>query len=396
MNRPLGVLLVGVLACREPAPVLITTDTVDSAGIQVVTSRTPAWGDGAGWKVASSATLTLGGVAGDPALDFLGIVGAKRLADGSIVVANGGTGELRWFSAAGKHLRTVGGRGTTPGKFAVLTSLYWLGDTLLAWDGRARALSRFTGAGEFLGVDVLRLADSSRAFGALGAFANGDVLAEAGVALDLKDRQPGFVRPGRSLFRFGAGGVSDSVGVLPGEELYLSIEDGHPAVRAVPFGLGSRLTVLPDGFISSEGERLQLEERDTAGRLRRIIRWPGSRLPLLADDIDRQGRVLLGSAKTGVQRARLDSAWRASRKPDSLPAIIGLVPDPLSLVWVRRGGHVADADALWWVFSRDGAWLGSLALPAAASPLDISDEWVVLRTVDENRIERVEVRRLRR
>jgi hypothetical protein len=37
-----------------------------------------------------------------------------------------------------------------------------------------------------------------------------------------------------------------------------------------------------------------------------------------------------------------------------------------------------------------------VALPSAASPLDISAEWIVLRTVDENRIERVEVRRLRR
>ncbi len=230
----------------------------------------------------------------------------------------------------------------------------------------------------------------------LGAFANGDVLAEAGAPLELEGRQPGFVRPGRSLFRFGTGGASDSVGVLPGEELYFSNLDGQATVRAVPFGLGSRLTVLPDAFVSSEGDRLQLEERDAAGRLRRIIRWPGSRLPLLPDDIDRQGRVLLGSAKSGVQRARLDSAWRASRKPDSLPAIIGLVPDPLSLVWVRRGGHVADADALWWVFSRDGAWLGSLTLPTAASPLDISDEWIVLRTVDEDRVERIELRRLRR
>jgi hypothetical protein len=35
-------------------------------------------------------------------------------------------------------------------------------------------------------------------------------------------------------------------------------------------------------------------------------------------------------------------------------------------------------------------------LPATASPLDISNDWIVLRTVDENRIERVEVRRIRR
>ena len=117
---------------------------------------------------------------------------------------------------------------------------------------------------------------------------------------------------------------------------------------------------------------------------------------MTTDDIDRQGRALLGSAGTGVQRAKLDSIWRDMPKPDSLPAIIGMMADPRSLVWVRRGRHVADTESEWWVFAKDGSWLGPVTLPGTAAPLDITDEWIVLRTVDENRIERVEVRRLRR
>lgn len=387
--------VLGALACREPASVAKTTDTVDSAGVQVVTSTGPAWGDRAAWKVAGSATLTLGGVAGDSALDFIGIVGAKRLSDGSLVVANGGTGELRWYSASGKHIRTVGGRRSGPTRFAALISLYSLGDTLFAWDGRARVLSRLSPSGEMLRQDRLRLTDSTRLFAVLGVFGDGSVLAEAGTALELKDREPGIVRPGRSLFRIGPAGA-DSVGILPGEELQLRTTGGRASLTAVPFGLGSRLSVLPDGFITSEGDRMQLHEHDMTGRLRRIIRWPGGRLPVSTDDVDRQGRALLGSARSGMQRAQLDSVWRGSTKPDSLPAVIGLMPDPQSLAWVRQGGHVADTEAVWWVFSRNGAWLGALTLPTASSPLDISDDWIVLRTVDENRIERVEVRRLRR
>lgn len=397
MRRSL-MLLACVLACgREaPSPVAAGPDVIDSAGIQIVTSRTPAWGERSAWKVAGNATLTLGGQAGDSAFDFVGIVGAKRLADGSLVVANGGTGQLRWFSATGKHLRTVGGRGSAPGTFAALSSLYSLGDTLLAWNARARVLTRLSSSGEVLRQDTLRLADSTRLFAVLGVFGDGGLLAEAGTAIELKDRQPGFLRPGRSLFRFSKGGVSDSIGVLPGEELSLTIQGGQAALSAVPFGLGSRLSVLPDGYVTSEGDRMQLEERDTAGRLRRIIRWPGGRLPVSPDDIDRQGRALLGSAGTGMQRAQLDSVWRAIVKPDSLPAIIGLVPDPGSLVWARRGRHVGDAEAEWWIFSNEGAWLGTVTLPSTVAPLDISADWIVLRTVDENRIERVEVRRLRR
>ena len=239
------------------------------------------------------------------------------------------------------------------------------------------------------------MADSTRRFAILGAFSDGTLLAEAGVAIELKDREPGSVRPGRGLFHFSPG-TADSIGVLPGEELRLSIVDGRPILTAVPFGLGSRLTVLADGYVASEGDRLQLEERDPGGRLRRIIRWPGSRLPVTSDDIDRQGRALLASAGSGLQRAKLDSIWSSMQKPDSLPAVIGMIGDPYALAWVRRGMHVADSEADWWVIAKDGSWLGTVGLPGTAAPLDISDEWIVLRTVDENRIERVEVRRLRR
>ena len=86
----------------------------------------------------------------------------------------------------------------------------------------------------------------------------------------------------------------------------------------------------------------------------------------------------------------------ANRAADSLPAIIGMMADPRALVWVRRGMHVADSDTEWWVMAKDGGWLGSVMLPATSAPLDITGEWIVLRTVDVNRIERVEVRRIRR
>jgi hypothetical protein len=381
--------------CSEPVPVASSADVVDSAGIQVVTSKAPAWGDKPQWKVSSSPSLTIGGVAGDPALDFVGIVGARRLGDGTLVVANGGTGELRWFSADGTPVRTVGGRGKAGAPFGSIVSLYSLGDTLLVWDPRVRVLTLVSSSGAVLRQDTLRMADSTRRFAILGAFGDGKLLAEAGVPLELKDREPGLVRPGRSLFLLDRG-VPDSIDVLPGEELRLSITDGRPVLTAVPFGLGSRLTVLADGYLTSEGDRNELAEHDERGRVRRIIRWPGARLPVTQDDIDRQGRALLGSAGTGAQRAQLDSIWRDMRKPDSLPAIIGMMADPRALAWVRRGMHVADSETEWWVIAKDGTWLGSLMLPGTAAPLDITGEWIVLRTVDANRIERVEVRRIRR
>jgi len=157
MRRWWIVLAVGLSGCREPAPVVSGAKVVDSAGIQVITSSAPGWGDTPRWKVASDPSLVLGGVAGDPALDFLSIVGAKRLDDGSLVVANGGTGELRWFSPEGTPVRSVGGRASAKSPFAAIASFYSLGDTLVAWDARARVLTRLSSEGMVLRQDTLRI-----------------------------------------------------------------------------------------------------------------------------------------------------------------------------------------------------------------------------------------------
>ena len=81
--------------------------------------------------------------------------------------------------------------------FTAVASLYSLGDTLVAWDARARVLTRLSSAGAVFRQDTLRMADSTRRFAILGVFGDGTLLAEAGVAIDLKDHEPGSVRPGR-------------------------------------------------------------------------------------------------------------------------------------------------------------------------------------------------------
>jgi hypothetical protein len=73
-----------------------------------------------------------------------------------------------------------------------------------------------------------------------------------------------------------------------------------------------------------------------------------------------------------------------------------MAADEGALAWVRRGGHMGDSTEAWSVLDRDGAWLGTMALPSGAAPLEISREWVVLRVVDADRIERVQVRKIER
>jgi hypothetical protein len=208
--------------------------------------------------------------------------------------------------------------------------------------------------------------------------------------IELKDREPGLVRPGRGLFRFATAFPTASTSCRA-KELRLTITDGRPVLTAVPFGLGSRLTVLPNGYVTSAGDRNEVEEHDGAAELRRVIRWPGARLPVTTDDIDRQAArcsaapVPGHSAPAGLDLARHAEARLAAghHRDDGRPACTRMGP-PRHARSRHRHGVVGDREG------RD--WLGSVMLPGTAAPLDITVNGSCCATVDPNRIERVEVR----
>lgn len=118
---PIGSVLLGaLLACHpEPAHTAIAALTLDSLP-----------------------TLSIGITEGTQALELDRANSALRLANGRIVIANSGTGELRFFDSAGAVLGTVGRKGEGPGEYSGAMTLYsGPGDSLLVYDAGNR---RFT------------------------------------------------------------------------------------------------------------------------------------------------------------------------------------------------------------------------------------------------------------
>src|SRR5690606_5816123 len=93
----------------------------DSAGVRVVRNLAPAWSGSAedAWSLSLEPILEIGVLEGDPAYMFSQMRGPRRLSDGSIVVLDGATSEVRIFDAEGRHLRTFGRKGQGPGEFQV-------------------------------------------------------------------------------------------------------------------------------------------------------------------------------------------------------------------------------------------------------------------------------------
>jgi hypothetical protein len=111
----------------------------------IVESTGPTWQEGQAWTIASQPMLTIGSVEGTPEYELYRASSAARLSDGRIVVANGGTNELRFFDRSGRHIASVGRTGEGPGEFRDLQRVWTLtGDSLLAYDFMPARLSVFS------------------------------------------------------------------------------------------------------------------------------------------------------------------------------------------------------------------------------------------------------------
>jgi hypothetical protein len=102
------------------------------------------------WSVSPDPTLEIGVVHGDSNYELDRAFSSLRLGDGTIVVSNAGSNELRFFDNNGRFLKNVGGSGRGPGEFARLSRIYRHGtDSILASDRGPNSLTVFDTAGNF-------------------------------------------------------------------------------------------------------------------------------------------------------------------------------------------------------------------------------------------------------
>ena len=128
----LGATLVGAGACDHGPALRSAAVRVDTVG-GVVHVRNV--GPARVWRIEPE--LMLRGAGGDEG--FGRVVSVLADAAGGIYVADGADQRIHVFGPEGRHLRSMGRRGSGPGEFRDLYSLAWLGDTLAVLDpGNAR------------------------------------------------------------------------------------------------------------------------------------------------------------------------------------------------------------------------------------------------------------------
>ncbi len=276
------------LACSNSPETHPRTTVTDSSGITIVHNRSPHRSGVETWIIADTPSLDLGGATTDPSQELFYVAGAMRLDDGSIVVANDGTAELRFFGEDGTFLGTVGARGSGPGEFQTLSGLLRYGpDSIAVFDSELRRLTVYDLTGNFGRSATLLPAEGSGLLlvgAALGVFADRTLFLPTRDLFSVQ-RRPGAMRGTQpSIHVSETGTLLDSVGAFPGREMFMqTIEGGVRAVSRI-FGRSTFYAVAGDNFFVGTNDWYEIARYSPTGVLRALIRTDHPRSPVQRGD----------------------------------------------------------------------------------------------------------------
>ena len=390
-------------ACATIHPATLAAQSVrDSAGARVVTNTRPTWSAAQRLRLSSRPTLVIGDRAGDP-YEFTAISGAFFLSDGRILVADGGSNELRMFSANGTHVQSFGRRGDGPGEFRRLHSVQRLAGDTIAVLHEMSSLSRFTSGGTYLSRTnelTSGMIKPGAVIKSVQLALNGSARLVISMPWDPPTQGAGVEFDARALHEVvsGTAAATRSLGELP------VMRASANADGASKPWLGAEAVYASDGsrFCRGYGTSYTLTCYTAAGVTTLIIRraWQ-------PPNVSRQQFVQFtdawlsrwskatGAARDDARREQLDMPYFKT-----LPAFSALLLDRVGRLWARTPASIDAAVAgslndyaigasLWSVFDARGVWLGDVTMPARFSPLDVGADYVLGVMRDDDGVQTV-------
>jgi 6-bladed beta-propeller len=373
----------------------------DSAGIRIVEygDATPAPEH---WSVDPSPVLEVGKTEGDEGYLLTRVVHAGTLINGELLVADGGTEDLRVFDSTGTLLRRFGRSGEGPGEFRALN---WVGidpSGIVAQDLSLRRFSRFGPTGDLQGTFPEPPLPGSMSGVAVGRFDDGSILVRSSVGLpsDPSQLETGLVRDSLGLFLVAHdGSTARSVGTFPGSELVRAVGNGHAVFQQpAPFGLGTVTAVGDSGYYVGTQERYEIRGYRPDGRLREIVRRAGAPTPIPAA-IREHWEALHDSTVARLEAKStppfIVEAVKYHTLPKALPAFGDVRVDRVGNLWVEdyRPFPKEDSVTTWTVFGSDGA-LKATATLSTEQITEIGADHVVAVRRDDNGVPHVREYRL--
>jgi len=409
---PLFVALLSLPSCEGGARTEPSVSR-DSAGIRIIESRAPLWRAGSAWRLDPVPALSIGSVEGEEAYLLARVAGVDRLSDGGIVVANGGSDDVRVFDARGRHRFTIGRRGEGPGEFTWIRALWVLpGDSILVASSGGGRFTLFDASGGLAAtrqgppfIDPLgRFSDGSFL---MARYANPDGATEPGIHRDsllyavYRARSIDAAAEARELVSsFGPQTLVnwpvDTLAIVAGGARYRALRGPGMVQEAVPFTADTRTAVAGVEVFMGDGTTFQVDVHARAGGLSRRIRLLEPNPVVTDSDVAAWQAMRRSWARTDDQRAWAERVIAEMPFPRVKPAYSGLMVDTGGNLWVERFALDREIPSRWAVFDPDGRYLGDVETPARFIMRGIGEDWIIGVWWNEEDVEFVRVYRLHR
>ena len=342
---------------------------------------------------------------GDPAknitLDIVFTLDGFVLSDGSILLGDQETRELRVFSRSGEILRTFAGRGQGPGELRFLHRVSRQpGDTIAVSAWPFGFLSRFAADGEYV---------DSRRIGPFWPGRTSVILGDGSLLLDYYDGGYGnnlelwavegegsHFRASGHLIRAFEDGRQDTLRHMTGEEWFKSgVWRRDLWLGPQPFGPVTLSAVAGDRVYVGETSRAEIEVRHVDGTIERVLRWETERVGISSADRDRIAAAQHYRLRQPDRAPHVDRWLAAVVYPDRKPPFAALLADAAGHVWVHVPTAAGEPLDRWIAFADDGP-MAEIRPPAGSRLLEIGALHVLLVRTDALDVERVELRPLNR
>ena len=352
---------------------------------------------GAPVEIEAVRAMSVGVLGGDSHQEFDGVVRPFQLPDGRLVVPNSGGYDIRVFNDDGEFLEGLGGRGEGPGEFMYLAAAWPRGDTIEAFDGDLRRITRFLPDGS---TEVVPIASGEYPDLGLGAGPLGRGWVLGGVVFAGHGQ-----RDRISVHHFGRdGGHLGELVSVGGIVRYAAGNFGGPEP------LSPRSVVVADGTYLYFGDTLEPVIRRTSGpgMADGEIAWEPTESLAVREALDRVIDQAVSEApadEASATRARHEAA----PVPDELSVFWDFLVDPEGFVWIQPYDPLAHAFALggryvggtgsggaWSIIALDGRRAGSIEVPAGLELTQITRTSAVGIRRNELGVESVHVHRIRR
>ena len=365
----------------------------DSAGVIIADNDPPAPDSRLPWRVGVQPSLTIGSIDSEGADQLFGVTDAMRQPNGKIVIANSGSNELRVFNPDGSHAGTWGGQGEGPGEFTVYSPtavVSWPGDSVAAPNPWGLRLSIFDMDGNH-GRDI-SLGGGFAGF--VGVLAGGDIVANMPSANATVVSTDGIAR------------WDEEWAILAGDgSLRASLVETHAhfapdgSIRggtALPFARGTMGAVWGELAVIGVSDRYEIRAYAADGSLARIVRRGGELGSPTRGDIEAFHANLLPADMPDEQRENALSEVRDRPLVESFPAFSEILSDLAGNLWVQEYRMPGEEAVVWTVFDAEGRIRGLTETPADLEVLEIGEDYLLARVVDELGVEYVQLRSLSR